>query len=181
MSGRKDLPVSNIRRDGKAVRGVSAGGEISPQGAPLARSMRTFPSEGENGQTNNTPAASRRVLIDADSGRSGLWPGRFDMLAFVLQLCYSIKNIPGPLLRSGLLFCQQGERGISVTQDKIQRINELARKSRDQGLTEEEKAEQQALRKEYVEAMKQSLKSQLDASVVIRPDGTSYRLTQKKK
>lgn len=70
---------------------------------------------------------------------------------------------------------------ISVTQEKIQRINELARKSRDQGLTEEEKAEQQALRREYVEAMKQSLKSQLDASVVIRPDGSSYRLTQKNK
>lgn len=68
-----------------------------------------------------------------------------------------------------------------MTQDKIQRINELARKSRSQGLTEAEKAEQQALRKEYVEAMKQSLKSQLDASVVIRPDGSSYRLTQKKK
>lgn len=66
-----------------------------------------------------------------------------------------------------------------MTQEKIQRINELARKSRDQGLTEEEKAEQQALRREYVEAMKQSLKSQLDASVVIRPDGSSYRLTQK--
>lgn len=68
-----------------------------------------------------------------------------------------------------------------MTQEKIQRINELARKSRDQGLTEEEKAEQQALRREYVEAMKQSLKSQLDASVVIRPDGSSYRLTQKDK
>ncbi|HIY10601.1 MAG TPA: DUF896 domain-containing protein [Candidatus Anaerofilum excrementigallinarum] len=68
-----------------------------------------------------------------------------------------------------------------MTQEKIQRINELARKSRDQGLTEEEKAEQQALRREYVEAMKQSLKSQLDASVVIRPDGSSYRLTQKNK
>lgn len=68
-----------------------------------------------------------------------------------------------------------------MTQEKIQRINELARKSRDRGLTEEEKAEQQALRREYVEAMKQSLKSQLDASVVIRPDGSSYRLTQKDK
>lgn len=68
-----------------------------------------------------------------------------------------------------------------MTQEKIQRINELARKSRDQGLTEEEKAEQQALRREYVEAMKQCLKSQLDASVVIRPDGSSYRLTQKNK
>ena len=68
-----------------------------------------------------------------------------------------------------------------MTQEKIQRINELARKSRDRGLTEEEKAEQQALRREYVEAMKQSLKSQLDASVVIRPDGSSYRVTQKNK
>ena len=68
-----------------------------------------------------------------------------------------------------------------MTQEKIQRINELARKSRDQGLTEEEKAAQQSLRREYVEAMKQSLKSQLDASVVIRPDGSSYRLTQKNK
>ncbi len=67
-----------------------------------------------------------------------------------------------------------------MTQEKIQRINQLAKKSRtEQGLTPEEKQEQAALRKEYIESMKQSLKSQLDASVVVRPDGTSYKLTQK--
>ena len=58
--------------------------------------------------------------------------------------------------------------------EKIQRINELAKKSRTtEGLTPEEKQEQAQLRQEYIDAMKQSLKSQLDSSVVIRPDGTS--------
>lgn len=67
-----------------------------------------------------------------------------------------------------------------MTQERIQRINELAKKSRTpEGLTSEEKLEQAALRREYIDAMKQSLKNQLDASVVIRPDGTSYKLTQK--
>ncbi len=67
-----------------------------------------------------------------------------------------------------------------MTQEKIQRINELAKKSRtEQGLTEQEKQEQAALRREYIDSMKQSLKSQLDASVVVRPDGSSYKLTQK--
>ena len=67
-----------------------------------------------------------------------------------------------------------------MTQERIQRINELAKKSRTpEGLTSEEKLEQAALRREYSDAMKQSLKNQLDASVVIRPDGTSYKLTQK--
>ena len=37
-----------------------------------------------------------------------------------------------------------------MTNEKIARINELARKSKTTGLTEAEKAEQQALRQEYV-------------------------------
>ena len=44
-----------------------------------------------------------------------------------------------------------------MTQEKIARINELAKKSKTTGLTEAEKAEQQALRKEYIEDMKSSL------------------------
>ncbi len=64
---------------------------------------------------------------------------------------------------------------------KINRINELARKSRDCGLTEGEKAEQKTLREEYISGFRNSLKSQLDNTVVINPDGTSYRLKQKKK
>ena len=50
-----------------------------------------------------------------------------------------------------------------MTKEKIARINELAHKSKTTGLTEAEKAEQQALRKEYIEDMKSSLRAQLDA------------------
>ena len=49
-----------------------------------------------------------------------------------------------------------------MTQQEIQRINELARKAKTQGLTQEEKAEQTRLRRAYIDAMKASLKSQLD-------------------
>ena len=49
-----------------------------------------------------------------------------------------------------------------MTKEKIARINELAHKSKTTGLTEAEKAEQQALRKEYVEDMKSSLRAQLE-------------------
>ncbi len=45
---------------------------------------------------------------------------------------------------------------------KIERINELARKSREDGLTEAEKEEQAVLRREYIESFKMSLRSQLD-------------------
>lgn len=64
-----------------------------------------------------------------------------------------------------------------ITDEKVARINELARKSRTaQGLTEAEKAEQAALRREYVEAVKASLRGQLDHTTVIEPDGTKRKL-----
>ena len=59
-----------------------------------------------------------------------------------------------------------------MTNEKIARINELARKSRAQGLTEQERAEQAALRREYIDAMKRSLKVQLDSTVLVEPAGT---------
>ena len=59
-----------------------------------------------------------------------------------------------------------------MTNEKIARIKELARKSRAQGLTEQERAEQAALRREYIDAMKRSLKVQLDSTVLVEPDGT---------
>ncbi len=67
-----------------------------------------------------------------------------------------------------------------MTNEKIMRINELARKSRHEELTEEEKNEQKVLRKEYILGFRNSLKSQLDNTVVINPDGTSFCLKQKK-
>lgn len=49
-----------------------------------------------------------------------------------------------------------------MTKEKIDRINELARKSRTaEGLTETEKAEQAALRQEYRDGVKANLEGQL--------------------
>ncbi len=67
-----------------------------------------------------------------------------------------------------------------ITDEKVARINELARKARTpEGLTEAEQAEQAALRREYVDAVKASLQSQLDHTTVIEPDGTKRKLKPK--
>ncbi len=66
-----------------------------------------------------------------------------------------------------------------ITDEKVARINALARKARAEGLTEAEKAEQAALRREYVEAVKQSLQANLDHTVIQTPDGKRRRLEKK--
>ena len=63
-----------------------------------------------------------------------------------------------------------------MNHNKIDRINELARKQRTEGLTEEEKEEQAILRKEYIEAFKASLRSQLDSIVVVDEKGNKKPL-----
>ena len=67
-----------------------------------------------------------------------------------------------------------------ITQEKIDRINFIARKSRKEGLTEEEAKEQKALRGEYVAAFRKSLETQLDSTVIVRPDGTRDKIERKK-
>lgn len=67
-----------------------------------------------------------------------------------------------------------------ITEEKIARINALARKSRtEEGLTEAEKTEQAALRREYVDAVKESLQSQLDHTTIVSPDGSCRKLEKK--
>ncbi len=66
-----------------------------------------------------------------------------------------------------------------ITQEKIDRINFLARKSREEGLTEAEALEQKNLRAEYVAAFRKSLENTLDNTVIQRPDGTRERVTKK--
>lgn len=61
----------------------------------------------------------------------------------------------------------------------IERINELARKSRTEGLTPEEKAEQQRLRQEYIAAVRMNLRTQLDNIDVQEKDGTITNLGEK--
>ena len=59
-----------------------------------------------------------------------------------------------------------------MTDEKIKRINLLAKKAKEGSLTEDEKKEQAALRDEYVMAMRASLKSQLDNAYIKNPDGS---------
>ena len=66
-----------------------------------------------------------------------------------------------------------------MTNEKIARINELARKSKTTGLTEAEKAEQQALRQEYVADVKVSLRAQLNNTSIQEPDGTIHKIGKK--
>lgn len=66
-----------------------------------------------------------------------------------------------------------------MTQEKIDRINALARKQKSEGLTEEEKAEQAVLRREYIESYKRSLVSQLENTYIVEPDGTKKKITRK--
>ena len=49
-----------------------------------------------------------------------------------------------------------------ISREKIERINALAAKKKSVGLTEEEKREQVQLRKEYIEAIRQNTRKQLD-------------------
>lgn len=66
-----------------------------------------------------------------------------------------------------------------MTQEKIDRINFLARKQKSEGLTEEEKTEQNALRREYIDGFKKSLVSQLENTYIVEPDGTKRKVTAK--
>lgn len=67
-----------------------------------------------------------------------------------------------------------------ITQEQLDRINALARKSRTpEGLTPEERAEQAQLRQAYVAAVKASLTAQLDNTYLVEPDGTKHRLPRK--
>jgi len=69
-----------------------------------------------------------------------------------------------------------------MEQKKIDRINELARKSKTEaGLTEEEKAEQAVLRREYIDSVKASLVGHLENTTIVRPDGSKEKVTRKSK
>ncbi|MBO5199808.1 MAG: DUF896 domain-containing protein [Clostridia bacterium] len=66
-----------------------------------------------------------------------------------------------------------------VTQKDIDRINELARKQKTVGLTDEEKAEQKELRVKYINGFKASLESQLKGITIINPDGSKHKVKKK--
>lgn len=63
-----------------------------------------------------------------------------------------------------------------LDQKKIDRINELARKSKSEGLTEAEKAEQTELRSEYRRAVTGNLAAQLENTYIMTPDGKKRKV-----
>ena len=66
-----------------------------------------------------------------------------------------------------------------MEQVKKDRINALAAKAKDVGLTPEEKAEQAALRADYLAEFRAYMRSTLDNTVIERPDGSREKLTKK--
>ena len=66
-----------------------------------------------------------------------------------------------------------------MTEEKIKRINFLAKKQKSEGLTEEERAEQQKLRREYIDSYKRSLVDQLENTYILEPDGTKRKVTRR--
>ncbi len=64
-------------------------------------------------------------------------------------------------------------------EEKIARINELYRKSKAEGLTEEERQEQALLRQEYIANVRKNLRAQLDNIDVVSEDGSVENLGEK--
>ena len=62
----------------------------------------------------------------------------------------------------------------------VERINVLARKAKNEGLTEEETAERDKLRRIYIDSVKANLVGQLDNTYILRPDGTKEKVQRKK-
>jgi len=61
----------------------------------------------------------------------------------------------------------------------IERINALAAKAKTEGLTPEETAERDKLRRIYIDSVKASLTGQLDNTYILYPDGTKKKVEKK--
>lgn len=66
-----------------------------------------------------------------------------------------------------------------IDNSKLNRINELARKAKSEGLTDEEKKEQSALRAEYIQAVRANIRSQLNNIDIKEADGSIVNLGEK--
>ena len=68
-----------------------------------------------------------------------------------------------------------------MTDEKLARINELARKAREAGLDEAEREEQQRLRQEYVAAFRGNLDRQLNTIVIVDEAGNRRNVQKRGK
>lgn len=68
-----------------------------------------------------------------------------------------------------------------MEKEKIDRINYLARKSKESFLSTEEKLEQEALRTEYRRSVICNLETQLDNTFILQPDGSRKKINKMEK
>lgn len=66
-----------------------------------------------------------------------------------------------------------------MEREKIDRLNELARRAKQQALTAQELEERARLREEYIAAFRGNLEAHLETIVVQYPDGTRRKLEKK--
>ena len=69
---------------------------------------------------------------------------------------------------------------MAITDDMIKRINELARKAKNEGLDPVELEEQKQLRRAYIDAFRGNLQSSLETIVVVDENGNKKKLDKKK-
>ncbi len=67
-----------------------------------------------------------------------------------------------------------------MTEELLKRINFLAKKARDTGLSEAEKEEQAALRQQYIREFRQGMENTLSAVYVMDKDGNKKKIEKKK-
>lgn len=66
-----------------------------------------------------------------------------------------------------------------MTKEQVERINALGRKARAEGLSDEEKAEQALLRRQYIDEFKANVQATLDNTYIKDKDGTEHKLERK--
>ena len=69
---------------------------------------------------------------------------------------------------------------MGITENDIKRINELSHKSKAEGLSDEEKAEQKKLREDYVATIKGNIRSQLENIKVVDENGNEVDIKRRK-
>ncbi len=78
-----------------------------------------------------------------------------------------------------MVFKMSDEKSYGSMEELTKRVNELYHKSQDVGLTEDEKKEQDELRKAYVANVRKNLRGQLDNISIVEKDGTVTNLGEK--
>ena len=94
------------------------------------------------------------------------------MIIYKLFTCYYQK---------GAIMLTNKREVFVVKQEKIERINELARKKKAIGLTDDELSEQKELYREYIGEFRTGLRGQLDNMIIERPDGTTIAVKNLRK